>query len=192
MSYYSKDRAELLKIVKKQQEMIKNLQHHMELDYLTGIYSRKTGLLKIRKLLQKSEVKVTIVFIDIDNFKDINDSYGHRSGDEILKYVVHLIKSKLRREDLLFRYGGDELVAVFKDLSYRKCEAIISRINCYVKEKTEKVYGIPISFSFGVKTFENLDYCCLESAIDIADKRMYMSKVENKKRGKANGRKANI
>lgn len=141
-------------------------------DILTGAYSRFFLENWYENQLElENEVK-SIVVIDVDKFKYINDNYGHLAGDEVLKRLVWILKSSVRDEDFVVRYGGDEFLIILKNANEVKSEEIIKRI----KEKIDKIndFEFKVSISHGIQEVKNKKdfYTYLKTA----DERMYISK----------------
>lgn len=170
------DKADYLKI---QHDQIKELS---ETDHLTGLYNRQTFDshldLKFYQAVQKAE-KLALVMLDIDNFKKINDSYGHQVGDECLKTVAEFLRqSNLRKDDFVARYGGEEMVIVLtntdikgaEEISQRICDGL-SQIELHADEGT-----IVLTASFGIA---ELIYNQVENTtqlLKLADDALYQAK----------------
>jgi diguanylate cyclase (GGDEF)-like protein len=160
---------------------IKLLKEENFTDELTNVFNKKyfySNLLSEDKRFLFSGI---MAFIDLNNFKSINDTYGHSKGDEVLKYFSNKISEKLRKTDILFRYAGDEFIILFKnnnkDFIMKKMLKIQKE---YQKEKfkIEKKKFIDLSFSFGIVEFNKRDK--YKKIVKIADLNMY----KNKKKGK--------
>ncbi|WP_163328266.1 GGDEF domain-containing protein [Desulfurobacterium thermolithotrophum] len=164
------------------ERLLKELKDKAMYDSLTGIYSRYILLdfleKELKRLKRIKKGKIYFIFMDLDNFKLVNDIYGHKKGDEVLKKVAEIIKNNFRDYDIVSRFGGDEFVVVVKDDSGRSLNSILRRI----KEKIESTfssYGISISYGIAVAPDEGLNADIL---LQIADKRMYEMKEKKKKR----------
>ena len=127
----------------------------------------------------------SVIMIDLDKFKQINDTYGHPAGDAVLKEIVRLIKQNLREIDTLARYGGDEFIILLPETGLVGGQKVADRIMkagdeaCYLF----KDFEIPIAFSAGVAEFTfDLDHD-IDDVIGRADKELYLVK-ENRRRGK--------
>lgn len=139
-------------------------------DYLTGAYSRRFLEQFLEKELSKcrrTNSKTTVVFLDVNEFKKINDTYGHVYGDEVLKTLVETIFKNIRVMDLVARYGGDEFVLVFPETTVENAELVMKRIVESLKEKN-------ISISYGM--LEISEFEMIDDVYKEVDKRMYEMK----------------
>lgn len=117
-----------------------------------------------------------IIMIDLDGFKEVNDTYGHLMGDKVLKEIANILKNSIREEDFVIRYGGDEFLILLKDCDIKFCEQIISRI----ETKLEEVNLYNIKISYGIE--EIRDRARLLDYIKKADEKMYKMKKKNKRK----------
>ncbi|QCX33935.1 sensor domain-containing diguanylate cyclase [Caloramator sp. E03] len=149
------------------------------IDKLTDIYNRRYF-----EELMKNEIKrcerygntFSLVMIDMDNFKMINDNYGHNIGDEVLKYFVYVLKHSIRATDILARYAGDEFIIVMHDSDSKKAAQKIESIREYFKKNYYS--DISIEFSAGICTYWK--GASLEDIIISADSSMYEDKRKRK------------
>lgn len=142
-------------------------------DTLTEAYSR-AYLSNFRSNLEKAK---GVAVVDVDNFKQINDTYGHLAGDAALKHTSAMIRSCIRESDVLIRYGGDEFVLIFREIGesafYKKLEQIKCAVNdSVVEEYPDMNLTISIGGAYRVHP--------LARAIDVADKAMYHDKFKMK------------
>ncbi len=140
-------------------------------DWLTGAYTRaflEEFLTKqISRLKRGIDENLSLVFLDINKFKQINDTYGHVYGDKVLKKVVEVIKQTVRTMDVVARWGGDEFVIVFPNTNVIDAEMVMKRISeNLAKENISISYGI-----IDVRQFEDV-----EALYKQVDKRMYEMK----------------
>ncbi len=172
-----KESAELLnEIARLNRELLKKtkelefLSYH---DHLTNAYNRKyldEFIISDFKRAIRYDEDLCIVFIDIDNFKTINDKYGHNFGDEVLKNFVNTIKNSIRNDiDKLIRYGGDEFILFLINTNKENVEKITRRLENKLNEKN-------IYISYGIINIRDYKDLCLEEIIKIAEKSMYQMK----------------
>lgn len=162
-------------------DFLKKLHEAAEKDSLTGAYNRRYFNKIIPKEISRAkryDYPITFVMADVDRFKEINDRFGHQAGDEVLKEVARKIHAKIRKEDTLIRYGGDEFLIVLP-------HADISNIGYFIDRIKRSVDGIPISekridfttsLSTGIAIWEPSDKRGIEETLHIADAKMYESK----------------
>lgn len=147
-----------------------------------------TGLFNQRKLLEDLELHIgrfkndkagfSLLFVDIDYFKNVNDQFGHVVGSQLLVDLANILKGQLRSSDLVYRYGGDEFIVLLPRTSVEETKRIALRISDAVKASEFKVdhdKKYHLSLSIGVAQYPT-DATNAKSIIDFADKMMYMSK----------------
>ncbi|CDZ76428.1 putative diguanylate cyclase YegE [Legionella massiliensis] len=143
-------------------------------DELTGLSNRR-GFLKLANyLFQKcqSENKVfTLLFFDLDKFKQINDKYGHAEGDKVLKIFSNLLLQNFRSYDLIARLGGDEFCIFCSGLDQKKVSGIIQRLK--VALQAVETNGYIIEFSVGSIQYNQNEHRTLEAMLALADSEMY-------------------
>ncbi len=170
------------RIVKLTQELKKQA----IIDSLTGLYNRnylENFTEGIVSLAQRQESPFSVAIIDIDDFKLVNDTYGHKKGDEVLKTLGKLIKENIRKSDIPIRYGGEEILILFPNTEKKKASYVLDRI----RKKFSKIdFGIgkSLTFSGGIASYpEDIkEPLSLESLIEIADRRLYKAKQSGKNR----------
>lgn len=141
-------------------------------DQLTGVYSRRCLKYIDKDKLLKSSHSSSLVMIDVNKFKKINDENGHLVGDSVLKNVSKIIKEILREEDLVIRYGGDEFLLVLKEVEELEALKIMERVSLRLR-KTQN-FNFSIEISYGVE--EISEDKTLEEIIKRADYKMYTMK----------------
>jgi len=150
-------------------------------DPLTSVYNRRFINEYMVKEIERSlrhEKQFSIAIIDIDDFKKINDLYGHLNGDLVLKTVTGLIMQNLRKADIIGRYGGDEFVIIMPESSYDKALHAISRLKKKIEKKRivlQEGAVISTAASFGVATYPE-DGTSSDTLLVNADAKLYMSK----------------
>jgi len=154
-------------------------------DLLTGLYNREYFVVQLKEFLdiaQRKNKKLAVVFIDLDRFKEINDSLGHQSGDEVLKIIAKRLKKCVRKSDIVSRFGGDEFVILLYDIDIFEIVSILEKILNQIKQPVV-IKGIKyyISASLGISISPN-DGSDAEILIKNADTAMYKAKSAGKDR----------
>jgi diguanylate cyclase (GGDEF)-like protein len=152
-----------------------------ETDNLTGIYNARSFYSALASELLRSKRYdhiFSLAYIDIDNFKQINDSLGHRAGDRLLQEVAVCLVKSLRVTDVAARLGGDEFICLLPETDQADAKSAFMKATALLKKRMQK-YQWNVSFSIGVVTFENLPED-IEEAINLADKVMYSVKNDGK------------
>lgn len=163
--------------------LVRDLQIYKESaikDPLTGVYNRRFFEERPKELierLRKEEVGITIAMADIDNFKLINDRFGHPVGDRVLRRVGENLKNTLRSGDIIIRYGGDEFLIFLVGCDSDSASKICDRVKDRVKELS-KEFGFPISISLGFIEVPPEERRPLKELICIADKGMFEAKAQ--------------
>jgi diguanylate cyclase (GGDEF)-like protein/PAS domain S-box-containing protein len=162
----------------------KQLKELARIDSLTGCYSRRYGLELLDrqiKLSHRSKSPLLLTFLDVDDFKTINDTFGHDEGDKVLKESVELFKSTLREVDIICRMGGDEFLLIFPDSSLKEVSLIRGRLQKNLSQLNKKIKkNYQIKFSMGFSEYLPDKPETLDELIRIADQRMYDEKKKNK------------
>ncbi len=150
-------------------------------DPLTGVLNRRSFNEIAEKKMIYSEVNnhpYTMVYIDLDNFKTINDTFGHAIGDLVLKFVVDTIQTHIRNTDFLARLGGDEFGILLTDIDQEHAEAIIQRLQSALLEKMEFNHW-EVTFSIGVLTVLSMPES-VDKLVSLTDAVMYEVKSKGK------------
>jgi len=154
-------------------------------DALTGIYNRAYFLDILTREFRahkRSGNPLSILIFDIDNFKVINDTYGHLSGDMVLKVFANEILGELRQEDLFARFGGEEFIALFTNTSRDSAVQIAEKLRTLTHqiefETHETVFTT--SVTIGVACYEKGNFEHFEALIHCADECLYLGKASGK------------
>ena len=160
---------ELKKMIFKLIEERNYLINAANIDPLSGLYNRR--------VLENIRNYELVAMVDMDNFKTINDSFGHDIGDRVIRVVSSVLKENSRSNDFVIRYGGDEFLIIFAG---GNMEIIKERMEKICQEVSEKIQlpDFEVTLSIGISPFE--EGCSLEDTIKKADELMYMSKTSGK------------
>lgn len=171
--------------LRKQKDKMKFLAHH---DTLTCLPNRMLYEDRLRQAIIKAErnkTKTALFFIDLDKFKDINDTFGHRAGDAVLKNVSKRVENIIRKEDTIARIGGDEFVLIMENIV--KIENTVLLSNKLIEVITKPIYfedyTLNISASIGISIYPD-DETDADKLLSKADTVMYRAKNTKTNRGK--------
>ncbi|MCY6355696.1 sensor domain-containing diguanylate cyclase [Clostridium sp. ZS2-4] len=160
------------------QDELRYKAHH---DYLTGIYNRRIFNYLLNEEIEKINklnTKLFFILIDIDNFKKINDKYGHVTGDKALQHFTKILRKNISKNDIYARVAGDEFVILFKNSSKDRIEEVMTSIRKMLDETV--INNLKVSFSYGICEIESSENLSIEEIYRIADKNMYMDKARKK------------
>ena len=152
-------------------------------DPLTGAFNRSAmdnTLLREVELAQRNKTPLSLVVLDIDHFKSINDNYGHSAGDSVLKTLVTCINSILRKSDMLFRYGGEEFTILLSGTPEEGAIQVAERVRQAIEfhNFNHEQTRIPVTASLGVCTLKTGD--TTQSLFDKADAALYTAKQQGR------------
>ena len=157
-----------------------NIQNHgMFTDHLTKISNRKKLDAYLGRKIRLNSLGngFSAILLDIDGFKNINDTYGHNVGDEALESAANLLKSCLRENDFIARYGGDEFCIILDVSNNRDLEAMVSRINSSVEAYNKtRSNTFDLSFSMGYAVYDKDIYRGADDFLSAIDALMYQQK----------------
>ncbi|WCL49810.1 GGDEF domain-containing protein [Leptospira sp. GIMC2001] len=151
-------------------------------DYLTGLYNKRyfeDALTRELNQTRRYNRNLSVLLIDIDDFKKVNDSYGHAMGDEVLRKLAAIIRENTRKEDTICRTGGEEFTLLLPDTPAKGAWRVGEKIRIAFHKET--IASHKLSFSGGVSAYP-IDTTDREELIYLADKAMYFSKYSGKNR----------
>jgi diguanylate cyclase (GGDEF)-like protein len=160
------------------------LAHAAQLDSLTQLYNRQAGEREVRRELERIQrypSVAALAFLDIDEFKEVNDVHGHAAGDRALVSLAEVFKQNIRSVDIVVRYGGEEFVLFFPETSEGEAVQIIERMQRHFQRVSAKKEHVLISFSAGVVEAPR-DGDQFEVLCERADQAMYAVKQGGKAR----------
>ena len=180
----SQEMSELYETLKKSSAtaLAKSEARYKELakkDMLVGILNRRgfqEAFTKIISSSRRANQKFALLFLDLDHFKEVNDTYGHDIGDKLLQEVVSRVSSNIRKEDIFARLGGDEFVIIFTNIdSEHVSKSVEKSLELFQKSWVIDNHTLEITTSIGVTIFPN-DADSEKKLLNNADKAMYKSK----------------
>ncbi len=164
----------MLRDITQEKSYLEKLQYLADYDGLTGTYNRRTGLIKLEEDISAYD-SITIIYMDIDKFKSINDTYGHSTGDRAIKVFSEKITASLPKDAYLIRLGGDEFLCVllnqFSSTASEALATLISNPVQYGNKPSDILF-----FSYGIVTFDPCKHESVDELIREADEQMYAFK----------------
>lgn len=178
----TKEKKLLQEIQKSQTALVKSKQRYKELatkDMLTGILNRFAFEDELKRVISNSKrtgAKFALLFLDLDRFKDVNDTYGHDVGDKLLQEIAKRVLPNIRVEDVFARIGGDEFVLLFTNITKEKLTALVDKaVSLFRKPWVIDGIKLNVTTSIGVSIFPD----DADNEIELmkkADIAMYKSK----------------
>lgn len=161
---------------------VKNLEEKSNLDSLTHVFNRYALTNYLNKICSNKDTPYNfhLLILDIDDFKSINDTYGHIAGDKVLIFLANTIKKTLRDGDKIFRYGGEEFIIILNRIDDKQCIKVTNRLLELIR-KNKLIYkgqNIPITMSVGATKYKQGD--THDSLISRADTALYRAKKNGK------------
>ncbi len=152
-------------------------------DVLTGLLTRRAGIEMLDlqfRLSSMSEASLSILYFDLDNFKAINDTYGHEKGDEVLKFAAQQICKAVRKGDSVIRWGGEEFIVLLPTADANEANDVVSRImRAGVGLRPD---GTLVTASIGVAEIKQDQLNDWKAQVELADHRMYTAKTNGRAR----------
>ncbi|HJD58383.1 MAG TPA: PleD family two-component system response regulator [Rickettsia endosymbiont of Ceroptres masudai] len=154
-------------------------------DGLTGLFNRRYFDIHLKQMIEKANkesIKLYLLMCDIDNFKHVNDTYGHQAGDKVLTIVSRILKNTLRVTDLIARFGGEEFTILLTDIDISKAIETAERVRVKIEYMDfhieDQIEPLKKTISIGVTEYKKEE--SIESFIERADKAMYEAKTTGK------------
>ncbi|MGJ8679716.1 GGDEF domain-containing protein [Paraglaciecola sp.] len=157
-------------------------------DYLTGLNNRRHFISRTNELIKLAERKpfpCCVILLDIDDFKKVNDAYGHGVGDEVLKYVSETLRSNVRESDVAARIGGEEFCVTLPNTGVEAASELAERIRTELNKNIIWTHPkeLKVQASFGISEISiEEEGCVVTNALNQADKALYRSKAQGKNR----------
>lgn len=178
--YYIQYICKQLQVAIKNVLLMNDLVKALRYDKLTGIYNRRYFEELMDMEMEKAArygSNFCLVMIDLDDFKNINDTYGHQVGDRVLKYFANTVRGVIRSSDIVTRYAGDEFIIVVYHSSY---EDTLAKVEAIKKQLRDNPYNGEINVSFSAGICQYSDGKTIDNIITCADIEMYKQKRETK------------
>ncbi|WP_425805106.1 GGDEF domain-containing protein [Desulfitobacterium sp. Sab5] len=166
-------------ILKKYSDLKKSntlLKKNLRIDNLTGLFNRRTFDNDIQNVSLDSDY--SIIFIDIDNFRKFNNEFGHQCGDTVLKNVCQTIKTTVRNNDRVYRYGGEEIVVLLNNCDKKNAFQIAEKIRLNITELDNSPFP-PITISLGISSYPE-DGTEINEIIELSDNALLTAKRSGK------------
>lgn len=181
------DISNRMKLMEQLGSLLNQLRDEATKDYLTGLLNRKAFFEKAHQIwlsAKEDNKPISLLMIDIDHFKQINDTFGHDSGDRVLVTVAKVFNQNCREEDLVCRYGGEEFIILLENKDERPALEFASRLKKIVQEMSvsEQDEEIRFSISIGLVTSNALELNSIEALISNADQMLYQAKANGRNR----------
>ncbi len=182
--YKEKEKIEKLnrELEQKVAERTKELRKMVVTDELTALFNRRHILELLETELEKAKRygrDLSLIMMDLDFFKKINDSYGHQFGDKVLKKIGYILQQNTRNLDLVGRYGGEEFLLILPETELKKAALVAEKLRQKIKNEEIEGLDFKLTASFGVAQFKDE---LSQQLIKRADKRLYKAKAEGRDR----------
>lgn len=161
---------------KENARLLEDIQYMAEIDSLTGLYNRHRMNDELEKEIEyakRLKHPLSLMMVDVDGMKRINDTLGHVVGDEVLSLVGHVLKTHTRTIDISFRYGGDEFLIINPGMTGKEAKVVAARI--FENIQNLKIEDVDILVSIGIAQWKET-YHLAEDLVRAADHAMYQSK----------------
>ena len=171
-----------LNVHMKLKRAIEKLEEISVTDELTGVFNRRFAYEMIFRMIENSKrdnSDFLICYVDVDNLKIVNDTYGHSEGDRLISVVVQAFKASVRKTDYIFRMGGDEFLILLPGATMDIANEMVRRVNNGLGDAC--IQDQPVSFSYGFTACGGGSDVSVDNLIKSADEKMYEQKAAKKK-----------
>jgi len=156
-------------------------------DSLTNVYNRRYGMDRLREDYSRAvreQANMTLAMVDIDHFKKVNDTYGHLVGDKAIVLIANILKSTLRKGDIVIRYGGEEFMIILHGTSYDNAKQVFEGVRHKIMDTLiqEKDQQIKLTVSIGMASYPDLPFDDEVDMIAKADEALYYAKQTGRNR----------
>lgn len=154
------------------------LEYAAQRDALTGVYNRRYLIDTLKQWMSMEHKHFLVALLDIDDFKKINDTYGHVYGDEVLVELAGLMKQEIQEKGIAARYGGEEFMLLFEEPDYKAAIEVLDRIKAGLEKYATKTRQLTITFSCGIEEYRT--DARIDELFRSADKKLYQAKNRGK------------
>jgi diguanylate cyclase (GGDEF)-like protein/PAS domain S-box-containing protein len=187
--------VEICRDISEQKKLEEKLRESAIKDILTGLFNRKgffTLAEKQLKLAERNKRNMIVLFLDLDNMKEINDRFGHKEGDEALIETASFLRRTFRESDIIARMGGDEFAVLVTEPSGREVEkVIVKHLQYSLRDLNEELRrsgrAYRLSFSVGSAYYDPKRPCTVGDILAVADEKMYQEKKKRRRKRKDSG-----
>jgi diguanylate cyclase (GGDEF)-like protein len=164
-----------------------HLEHQALIDSLTSLFNRRAFERKMEEEFERAmryHHALSLIILDVDDFKKINDTYGHHWGDQVLKKIAEHLRTKTRRSDYPSRYGGEEFVLILPETDVENALRVDSKVRSEIKTTTfdSKGRAFSVTVSTGLSSTCNKEYSNWQQMLEDADQALYLAKNRGKDR----------
>ncbi|HWP56610.1 MAG TPA: diguanylate cyclase [Candidatus Acidoferrales bacterium] len=164
-----------------------HLEHQALVDSLTGLFNRRAFEKKMEEEFERAQRyhhHLSLLMLDVDNFKKINDTYGHHWGDEVLKKIAEYLRTKTRRSDYPARYGGEEFVLILPETDLESGLSVDAKVRGEIKgvKFGTVAKSFTVTVSGGISSTCNKQYSNWREMLEDADQALYLAKSRGKDR----------
>ncbi len=154
--------------------MEEELRHLSTYDLLSGLYNRNFFETEVARIQESRLFPVSVVMIDLNHLKTVNDQYGHAAGDDLIRKAAMVIKESFRAEEIIARFGGDEFVVLLPETGEKAAGEAVARLRSNVARQNDPLLSLAVGWASGDKG------CSLLELMRLADDRMYQEKAAGK------------
>ena len=167
------------------QEKCRRLKELSQTDSLTGLYNRRYLMISLDQEMERTRrtgLPTSLIMLDLDHFKRLNDTYGHQFGDAVLRRVASLLKNNVRKLDIACRYGGEEFALVLPGTRLPRAVRLAWRLKVILAQSREEAEGRDgrLTASFGVDTFTGREDMTKEVFLQQADRWLFLAKARGR------------
>jgi diguanylate cyclase (GGDEF)-like protein len=164
-------------------QLISQIRLFAEKDPLTGLWNRRAAINKLQQLhelWQKHQISYSLILLDLDHFKKVNDSFGHDAGDEVLRRCTAAVSAVVRSQDFVSRYGGEEFLVLLPTVTAAELPAVAEKIRSTVAGCQLIWQNQPIQLSVSLGYISVYPDVTAELLLTQADQAMYQAKTEGR------------